>query len=46
MWIFPHKIKEIPLSGAPTCYAETNKSGKAEDLSKVADSPQKSVQKS
>ena len=28
-WILPHKIKETPLSGAPTCYAETNKSGKA-----------------
>ena len=29
MWIFPHKIKEIPLSEAPTCQAEANKSGKA-----------------
>lgn len=49
-WILPHIIKGIPISGASTFYTDASKSGKAgyksEDVSKVAESPYKSVQKS
>jgi hypothetical protein len=49
-WILPRIIKGTPISGAPTFYTDASKSGKAEhkseDVSKVVESPYKSVQKS
>ena len=49
-WILPQIIKKTPVSGALTFYIDASKSGKAgyksEDVSKVAESPYKSVQKS
>ena len=48
--MLPHIIKRIPISGAPTVYTDANKSRKRkynlEDVSKVAESPYKLVQKS
>ena len=48
--MLPHIIKRIPISGAPTVYTDANKSRKRkynlENVSKVAESPYKSVQKS
>lgn len=49
-WILPRIIKGTPISGAPTFYTDASKSGKAgyksENVSKVTESPYKSVQKS
>ena len=49
-WILPHIIKETSISIAPTFYTDVSKSKKAgyksEDISKVTESPYKSVQKS
>lgn len=49
-WILHNIIKGIPISGALTFCTDANKSGKAghkpEDISKVAESPYKSVEKS
>ena len=48
--ILPQIIKRFPISGAPTFYTDANKSRKtrhkSEDVSKVAESPYKLVEKS